>query len=272
MPRVAVVTSHPIQYQAPWFQALARECKKLLKVNSARDTAGRLKALAAIRPGDIGLAIPQNGEPRTKLSMGEHAALTALERAPNVVEPPADEELVTMCARCHTYARTALQRRDTDEWLKHSHFHLGQYPTAEYQAHGRDRNWWEIASEQLPPAPGHVDHAHGGGRHLPRGDDRGDLAQPLVRDRSHADVGLVRDGRVRGDLGAGACQRVEERRLARVRQAHDAGLERHGRRLAIYACTSRCCSEPIARCWSCFTAFSVLPRIAAASPFVKSKT
>jgi acetyl-CoA C-acetyltransferase len=53
--------------------------KKLMKVNSARDTAGKLKALGAIRPGDIGLDIPQNGEPRTRLSMGEHAALTALE-------------------------------------------------------------------------------------------------------------------------------------------------------------------------------------------------
>ena len=53
--------------------------RKLMKVNSAKDTAGKLKALGAIRPGDIGLDIPQNGEPRTKLSMGEHAALTALE-------------------------------------------------------------------------------------------------------------------------------------------------------------------------------------------------
>lgn len=53
--------------------------KKLMKVNQAKDTAGRLKALGNIRPGDIGLEIPQNGEPRTKLSMGEHAALTALE-------------------------------------------------------------------------------------------------------------------------------------------------------------------------------------------------
>jgi acetyl-CoA C-acetyltransferase len=53
--------------------------KKLMKVNAAKDTASRLKALGAIRPGDIGLEIPQNGEPRTKLSMGEHAALTALE-------------------------------------------------------------------------------------------------------------------------------------------------------------------------------------------------
>ncbi len=53
--------------------------KKLMKVNAARDTASRIKALGAIRPGDIGLEIPQNGEPRTRLSMGEHAALTALE-------------------------------------------------------------------------------------------------------------------------------------------------------------------------------------------------
>jgi len=53
--------------------------KKLMKVNAARDTLGKVKALGAIRPGDIGLEIPQNGEPRTGLSMGEHAALTALE-------------------------------------------------------------------------------------------------------------------------------------------------------------------------------------------------
>jgi acetyl-CoA C-acetyltransferase len=53
--------------------------KKLMKVNAARDTAGKVKALGAIRPGDIGLEIPQNGEPRTGLSMGEHAALTAVE-------------------------------------------------------------------------------------------------------------------------------------------------------------------------------------------------
>ena len=53
--------------------------KKLLRVNAARDTRGRLAALARIRPTDIGLSIPQNGEPRTRLSMGEHAALTALE-------------------------------------------------------------------------------------------------------------------------------------------------------------------------------------------------
>ncbi|WP_110238575.1 acetyl-CoA C-acetyltransferase [Nocardioides gilvus] len=53
--------------------------KKLMKVNTARDTKAKLTALAKIRPGDVGLDIPQNGEPRTRLSMGEHQALTALE-------------------------------------------------------------------------------------------------------------------------------------------------------------------------------------------------
>jgi acetyl-CoA C-acetyltransferase len=53
--------------------------KKLMKVNAAKDTMGRLTALGQIRPGDIGLEIPKNGEPRTGLSMGDHAALTALE-------------------------------------------------------------------------------------------------------------------------------------------------------------------------------------------------
>ena len=53
--------------------------KKLIKVNQAKDTKARLAALAKIRPGDISLSVPQNSEPRTGLSMGEHQALTALE-------------------------------------------------------------------------------------------------------------------------------------------------------------------------------------------------
>jgi acetyl-CoA C-acetyltransferase len=53
--------------------------KILLELNRAKDLKGRLAALAKVRPGDIVPSIPQNGEPRTGLSMGEHAALTALE-------------------------------------------------------------------------------------------------------------------------------------------------------------------------------------------------
>ncbi len=73
-----------------------------------------------------------------------------LERRPGIIEDIPDEELGVMCARCHSYARTALQRRDEADWRKHAAFHLGQWPTTEYQALGRDRNWWEIASGPVP--------------------------------------------------------------------------------------------------------------------------
>lgn len=51
----------------------------LLRANAARDLKGRLAALSRLRPGDLVPDIPRNGEPRTGLSMGEHAALTAVE-------------------------------------------------------------------------------------------------------------------------------------------------------------------------------------------------
>src|SRR6187455_1357173 len=48
--------------------------KILLELNRAKDLKGRLAALAKVRPGDLVPSIPQNGEPRTGLSMGDHAA------------------------------------------------------------------------------------------------------------------------------------------------------------------------------------------------------
>jgi acetyl-CoA C-acetyltransferase len=51
----------------------------LLAANRAKTVQGRLKALARIRPSHLAPSVPQNSEPRTRLSMGEHAALTALE-------------------------------------------------------------------------------------------------------------------------------------------------------------------------------------------------
>ncbi|MFF0968606.1 acetyl-CoA C-acetyltransferase [Streptomyces sp. NPDC003703] len=49
----------------------------LLAARRARTTAARLKALAGIRPRHLVPDIPRNAEPRTGLSMGEHAAVTA---------------------------------------------------------------------------------------------------------------------------------------------------------------------------------------------------
>jgi len=74
----------------------------------------------------------------------------ALEKDPNVVEA-FDEPLASMCARCHTGARVMLQRRTAEEWTLLADFHVGQYPTTEYQALGRDREWFRIAKEEMTP-------------------------------------------------------------------------------------------------------------------------
>ncbi|MET8074789.1 acetyl-CoA C-acetyltransferase [Streptomyces sp. NPDC005303] len=49
----------------------------LLEARRAKSAGGRLKALARIRPTHLVPDIPRNAEPRTGLSMGEHAAVTA---------------------------------------------------------------------------------------------------------------------------------------------------------------------------------------------------
>nr|WP_211163036.1 quinohemoprotein amine dehydrogenase subunit alpha [Aromatoleum diolicum] len=88
---------------------------------------------------------------RQGLAPSESAPFRFLtERRPNMQDAPPDEELAQMCGRCHSYGRVALQRRDENEWRKLMHTHLGQFPSAEYSALGRDRNWWEIARDKLP--------------------------------------------------------------------------------------------------------------------------
>jgi quinohemoprotein amine dehydrogenase len=74
----------------------------------------------------------------------------ALERRPNVKDIELDPETNVMCGRCHSIARSSLQRRDEAEWLKLAHMHLGQWPSLEYQASSRDRPWWAIASGKMP--------------------------------------------------------------------------------------------------------------------------
>ncbi|MER5893079.1 acetyl-CoA C-acetyltransferase [Streptomyces sp. NPDC001876] len=49
----------------------------LLEVRRATSTGARIKALAGVRPRHLVPDIPRNEEPRTGLSMGEHAAVTA---------------------------------------------------------------------------------------------------------------------------------------------------------------------------------------------------
>ena len=53
--------------------------KILLEANRSSTARGRVAALAKVRPQHLVPALPQNREPRTGLSMGRSAALTALE-------------------------------------------------------------------------------------------------------------------------------------------------------------------------------------------------
>jgi acetyl-CoA C-acetyltransferase len=53
--------------------------KVLMEARRAKSTPERVKLLGKLRPNQIVPDIPRNAEPRTGLSMGEHAALTAKE-------------------------------------------------------------------------------------------------------------------------------------------------------------------------------------------------
>ncbi len=51
--------------------------RALLELNRARTVGARLRAVARLRPTQLAPEPPRNAEPRTGLSMGEHAAITA---------------------------------------------------------------------------------------------------------------------------------------------------------------------------------------------------
>jgi quinohemoprotein amine dehydrogenase alpha subunit len=74
----------------------------------------------------------------------------ALERRLNTVET-FDVQTSQMCGRCHSGARVALQRRPAQEWERLVHFHLGQWPSLEYQALSRDRDWFDLARKEMVP-------------------------------------------------------------------------------------------------------------------------
>ncbi|HEU4428226.1 MAG TPA: quinohemoprotein amine dehydrogenase subunit alpha, partial [Myxococcota bacterium] len=64
---------------------------------------------------------------------------------------PVDADFKMMCGRCHSAARVLLQRRPLEEWRKLVHFHLGQYPSTEYSAGGRNLDWLPVALNETAP-------------------------------------------------------------------------------------------------------------------------
>jgi acetyl-CoA C-acetyltransferase len=83
--------------------------QSLLAANRAKSTPQRLKALAGIRPTQLIPAIPQNVEPRTGLSMGEHMALTAAQWG---ITREAQDELA---AASHQHLAAAYERGFFDD-------------------------------------------------------------------------------------------------------------------------------------------------------------
>ncbi|WP_306321131.1 MULTISPECIES: acetyl-CoA C-acetyltransferase [unclassified Streptomyces] len=83
--------------------------KILLAARRAKSAGARLKALARIRPGHLVPDIPRNAEPRTHLSMGEHAAVTA--RAWGITREAQDE----LAATSHQRLAAAYERGLLDE-------------------------------------------------------------------------------------------------------------------------------------------------------------
>ncbi|MDH6217781.1 acetyl-CoA C-acetyltransferase [Streptomyces pseudovenezuelae] len=76
----------------------------LLETRRAKSAGARLRALSRIRPGHLVPDIPRNAEPRTGLSMGEHAAVTA--RAWGVAREAQDE----LAAASHQRLAAAYER------------------------------------------------------------------------------------------------------------------------------------------------------------------
>ena len=63
-----------------------------------------------------------------------------------------DERYRDLCARCHSGARFALQRRSEDEWKLLMHTHIGLNPTLEFHSLARDRQWFQLAVNEVAPA------------------------------------------------------------------------------------------------------------------------
>ena len=76
----------------------------LLDLNRAKSLPGRARTLTRLRPGQIVPETPQNAEPRTGLSMGEHAARTAAEWG--ITRAEQDE----LAAASHVHMAAAYER------------------------------------------------------------------------------------------------------------------------------------------------------------------
>ncbi|NHD19489.1 MULTISPECIES: acetyl-CoA C-acetyltransferase [unclassified Actinopolyspora] len=102
----------------------------LLRANHAKGPGGKLRALSGVRPQHVVPGIPRNAEPRTGLSMGEHAARTAA--AWQVGRAEQDE----LAARSHQRLADAYERGFFDDLI------------TPFQGLSRDQNLRPDSSEE----------------------------------------------------------------------------------------------------------------------------
>ncbi len=70
----------------------------------------------------------------------------SLERRPGTQETPGEAVIARRCARCHSYARLALQRRDQAGWANIVRAHVGTWPTLRSQDIGTLGEWRRLLS------------------------------------------------------------------------------------------------------------------------------
>jgi acetyl-CoA C-acetyltransferase len=81
----------------------------LLDLNRAKSLPDRMRTLTRVRPGHVVPEVPRNAEPRTGLSMGEHAAIMASDWG--VTREEQDE----LAAASHQHLAAAYERGFTDD-------------------------------------------------------------------------------------------------------------------------------------------------------------
>jgi acetyl-CoA C-acetyltransferase len=81
----------------------------LLDLNRAKSLPDRMRTLTRVRPGQVVPEVPRNAEPRTGLSMGEHAAIMAADWG------VAREEQDELAAASHQHLAAAYERGFMDD-------------------------------------------------------------------------------------------------------------------------------------------------------------
>ena len=116
-------------------------------------TVTRMRTMhnAPLSPEEVRTVVKHLADTQGLAPSETQGARFAMERRLNTIEQHKTELFGQMCARCHSGARVELQRRPMAEWEHLVHFHLGQFPTTEYQAGGRDRDWLGIALKEMVP-------------------------------------------------------------------------------------------------------------------------